>query len=137
LFDVGGGHQFEGVHAFDGIEAFEVEEWIVGSGSERWVFNADAGEAGCFVGEGVLDFFAASGVGLAGEDSDFEEGVGESVGGLRGGKGIEEGEDFLDGCGFLGDSEEFDGSGDGVFGEGGGCVGEEVDLADAVAVLRF
>lgn len=58
-------------------------------------------------------------------------------GGVRGGEFLERGDDFVEGSGFLGDSEEFDGTGDAVFGERGGCVWEQVDLTDAVAVIGF
>ncbi len=58
-------------------------------------------------------------------------------GGVRGGECLERGDDFVEGSGFLGNSKEFDGSGDAVFGERGGCVWEQVDLTDAVAVIGF
>ena len=103
----------------------------------RGVLDTNAGEARGFVGEGIFDFFSARGVRLVGEDADFEEGVRVIGGGVCVGKLLEGGDDVFDGGGFVGDAQEFDGSWNEVFGEGGRVIGEDVDLADAVAVSGF
>ena len=137
LFEVSGGHEFEGVHAFDGVEAFEVKEGVVCRWREGGGFHSDAGEACGFVGEGVFDFFATCGVGLVGEDANFEERVGMGGGGVRVGQRSECRDDFVEGSGFGGNPEEFDGTGDEVFGERVGGVWGQGELTDTVSVRGF